>query len=91
MSYKYLNNDYKIDLFRAYFRVLNTNQGFYFNFENLKNKKNFINFLSLIFLSGYKYVWLALRFWIFALVGSLSIIYCTLVLKALPFNKIMLA
>jgi hypothetical protein len=56
MSYKYLNNDYKIDLFRAYFRVLNTNQGFYFNFENLKNKKNFINFLSLVFLSGYKYV-----------------------------------
>jgi hypothetical protein len=91
MSYKFTNKNYKTDLFRAYFRVLNTNQGFYLNFEHLKNKKNFLNFLSLIFFSGFKYIWLGIRFWVVALLGGVSIIYCTLVLKSLPFNKIMLA
>jgi hypothetical protein len=91
MSYNYLIKDEKTSLFRSYFRVLSTNQGFYFNFNILKNRKIFLAMLKNTFLSGLKYAWLGIRFWVFPLIISFSIIYTTLVLKALPFNKIMLA
>lgn len=77
------------NLFRSYFRVLSTKQGFYFNFLKLKNKNNFNKLLLNSFLSGFKYIWLGLRFWIFPLIVFFSIVYFTLVLRALPFNKIM--
>jgi hypothetical protein len=41
-----------VNLFRSYFRVLNTNTGFYFNFSSLKNQYNFIDTLKNIFLVG---------------------------------------
>lgn len=85
----YRLNYRKENIFRAYFRVLNTNQGFYFNFLNLFSQKNYFFFLKNSFLSGLKYIWLGLRFWLFPLILCFGIIYVSLVMKLLPFNKIM--
>ncbi len=38
-SLNYELKNYKISTYRSYFRVLNTKNGFYFNFKNLRNKK----------------------------------------------------
>ena len=86
---KYLIKKNKVNLFRSYFRVLSTKNGFYLNFIKLKNFKNFNYLLINTFLSGFKFIWLGFRFWVFPLIVFLSIIYFTLVLRALPFNKIM--
>lgn len=48
--------------FRSNFRVYSTKQGFYFNLLKLKNRKNFKIFLMNTFFSGFKYIWLGLRF-----------------------------
>ena len=90
-SYNYKVKNYKIGVYRSYFRALSTNQGFYFNFKNLNNNINIINMLKTSFLSGIKYFWLGLRFWILPLGVCFGIIYTSLVLKLLPFNKIMFA
>lgn len=89
MSYKYKIKNYKQGLFRSYFRVLSTKKGFYFNFNNLKDFNNLNIMLTHTFLSGFKYIWLGLRFWIFPLLVLFSIVYATLVLRAVPFNKVM--
>jgi hypothetical protein len=83
-NYKNYNN---INLFRAYFRVLQTNQGFYFSFYNLKKKDFFLTTLKSTFLSGLKYIWLGLRIWIISLTIGLSIVYYSMVIRCLPFNK----
>ena len=79
----------KTNIFRTYFRILSTKQGFYFNFLKFKKDNNFNNFLVSTFLSGFKFIWLGLRFWVFPLIVFFSIVYFTLVLRGLPFNKIM--
>lgn len=88
LSYKLKNNN--TGLFRSYFRVLSTKQGFYFNFKKLRNINNFQKMLKYTFLSGFKFIWLGLRFWVLPLIIFFLIIYVTLVLRALPFNKLML-
>ncbi len=82
--YKIYNN---VNLFRSYFRVLQTNQGFYFNFNNFKDQSNFLNSLKITLFSGLKYVWAGLRIWILSLIIGLSIIYYSMVIRCLPFNK----
>jgi hypothetical protein len=61
-SLKYNINDNKTNLFRSYFRVLNTKNGFYFNFKSLKDNKTFLDTLKNIFMSGFKSIGLGLRF-----------------------------
>jgi len=74
---------------RAYFRVLSTKQGFYFNFNKLSKNFN-LNFMLInTFLSGFKYIWLGVRFWLIPIIVLTSVAYFTLVLRALPFNKVM--
>ena len=80
---------YKTTLFRTYFRALSTKQGFYYNFKDLNNQNNLYKMIKNSFLAGIKYMWLGLRFWILPLAVCFGIIYCSLVLKLLPFNKIM--
>lgn len=91
MSLNYKVQTFKIKPYRSFFRVLNTNQGFYFNFLNLFNRRNFFFFLKNSFLAGLKSLWVAVRFWIFPLIACFGIVYTTLVLRLLPFNKIMFA
>lgn len=88
-SHDYKIKNYKTNVFRSYFRALNTNQGFYFNFKDLRKNSNLISMLKISFLSGIKHIWLGLRFWILPLILCFSIVYTSLVLKLLPFNKIM--
>lgn len=85
---KYLIKNNK-QVFRSYFRVLSSKKGFYHNFKNFKKNNNYNNFLLNTFISGFKYVWLGFRFWFFPLIIFFSVIYFTLVLRALPFNKVM--
>jgi hypothetical protein len=79
-----------INLFRSYFRILQSNYGFYFNFKNLYNNENFLNSLKISFLSGIKFIWIGLRFWILSLIIGFSIIYYSMVIRSLPFNKTVL-
>jgi hypothetical protein len=88
MSYNYTNKKYKTNIFRSYFRVLSTKNGFYFNFKNLNKNKNLFFMLKTSFLGGLKYFWLGVRFWVFPLILCLGVVYTSLVLKLLPFNKI---
>jgi hypothetical protein len=80
-------NKFKTNLFRSYFRVLNTKNGFYFNFGQLKNSYNFFDTFKNIFLVGLKSIWIGLRFWILSLVIGISLIYYSMVIRCLPFNK----
>lgn len=86
---KYLIKNEKTNIFRSYFRVLSNKQGFYYNFKSLKNFKVYQEFLSNTFLSGFKFIWLGIRFWIMPLIVFFLVVYTTLVLRALPFNKVM--
>jgi hypothetical protein len=61
-SFKYVLSNNKVNLFRSYFRALNTKNGFYFNFNSLKDNKTFLNTFKNIFMSGFKSIWLGLRF-----------------------------
>ena len=75
-------------LFRAYFRVENTDSGFYFNFKKFDNNSNFINYIKQYTNSFFYYMWLGIRFWIAPIIILLSVTYFSLVLKGLPFNKV---
>jgi len=87
---KYLIDNSKTNLFRSYFRVLSKKKGFYYNFLSLKNFQNFQMFLTNTFLSGLSFIWLGIRFWVLPLIVFFLVVYTTLVLRALPFNKVML-
>lgn len=88
-SKNYILKNYNTNLFRTYYRVLNTNQGFYFNFKNLLKKKNFLFLLKTSAFYGLKSIWISVRFWLFPLLICFGVIYTTLVMRLLPFNKIM--
>ena len=83
-SFKYnifqnFNNNDRID-----YRLKNTKQGFYLNFIN--TNKNL--FWKNIFLIGFKYIWKGLKFWLFSIIIFFIIFYSLIVIKLLPFNKI---
>jgi hypothetical protein len=88
LSFKYVLSDNNTNLFRSYFRALNTKSGFYFNFNSLKNNKTFLKTLKNIFMSGFKSIWLGLKFWLIPGVIGFVIIYYSMVLRCVPFNKI---
>ena len=88
LSFKYFLSDNNTNLFRSYFRVLNTKNGFYFNFNSLKDNKTFLNTFKNIFMSGFKSIWLGLRFWVIPLVVGFIFVYYSMVLRCVPFNKI---
>lgn len=90
MGKKYLLKNRETKTFRSYFRAFATKNGFYFNLKKLKNINNFQFFLTNTYFSGLKYIWLGVRFWIFPLIFFFLVVYVTIVLKALPFNKLML-
>lgn len=71
--------------FRIKQRINQVNWRFYNNL-NLSNKN--ISFLFSHYLSGLRYLWIGLRYWILSLVvGSLIFYYLTYI-RLLPFNKI---
>ena len=90
LGLKYLVKNDNVNIFRSYFRVLSSKKGFYHNFNSFKNFKNFQIVLTSTFLSGFKFIWLGIRFWVAPLTVFFLVVYTTLVLRALPFNKVML-
>jgi hypothetical protein len=74
-------------MFRSFFRVLQTNQGFYFNFKNFKDNNFFLSSLKNTIFSGLKYFWIGFRYWIISLSVAIGIIYYSMVIRCLPFNK----
>jgi len=86
-SKKYLHTN--VNLFRSFFRVQGSSYGFYYNFSKLLEKSNFLNFLKISFYSGWKYIYMGLRFWLLSLIVGFSIIYYSMVIRLLPFNKTM--
>lgn len=87
-SLKYLVSGNDTNVFRSYFRALNTKNGFYFTFNEFKNNSTFVNTLKHIFMSGLKSVWFGLRFWLIPLTVGFIIVYYSMVLRCVPFNKI---
>jgi hypothetical protein len=80
-------SDFNLILFRSYYRVLNTKNGFYTNYNQLKNSYNFFDTLKNILFVGLKSIWIGLRFWLLSLFVGLSLIYYSMVIRCLPFNK----
>jgi len=90
-SKNYKNNFDFNYLFRFYFRISRTNNGFYFNFKKFKKFNNFLNFLKNYNMSGYFYIFNSLKFWFLPLFLGIFLLYMTIVLKTIPFNKILFA
>ena len=91
MGKKYLLKNRETKTFRSYFRAFSTKQGFYLNLAKIKNINNFQQVLTNSYLAGLKFIWLGIRFWVFPILVFLLVVYTTLVLRALPFNKLMLS
>lgn len=75
----YLKSVYKN---RLDYRLDQTKWGFY-----LSSDKSFINSL----LSGLKYIWLGLRFWLIGLFIATVAVYYLMYIRLLPFNKVVLS
>ena len=58
------------------------------NFIYQLNNKNYNESLGLIF-SGFKSIWKGVRMWLFSIIIGFTIIYYCLVVKLLPFSKIL--
>lgn len=82
--------NYKNKIFRSYFRVLSNSYGFYFNFLTLNNKNKINNLIKNSIFSGFNLIWNSLRLW-FVFFLMLLIIYFSLIVRSLPFNKIVFA
>lgn len=73
--------------FRIKTRLKQVNWSFYNNLHNNSNL-NFFNYFFVHYMSGLRYVWYGLRYWLLGLVvGSVTFYYLTYV-RLLPFNKI---
>jgi len=67
-------------------RLKQTNNGFYLNF--IETNTTFLFYWKNIFLTGWSYIWKALRYWFFALIIGVFIFYYLCVIRLIPFNKI---
>lgn len=84
---KFSKYSYKNKMFRSYFRVLSSSNGFYFNFKDFNNKNNFLFFLKNSLFSGFKFLWNSIRLWV-VFILCVVVIYFILIVRSLPFNKI---
>lgn len=81
------NTNKFIDL-RIRYRLKQVKWNFYSDFFLNVEKKNFIYSLSNSYLSGLRYFWQGLRFWLLGLILGLVAIYYLMYIRLLPFNKI---
>lgn len=88
MSYRYKLSRNLTNTFRSYFRALNTKNGFYFNFKFFEKKSFFLETLKHSLFSGLKSIWFGFRFWLVPVVVAFMIIYYSMVIRCVPFNKI---
>jgi hypothetical protein len=67
-------------------RLKQTNNGFYLNY--IEKNTTFFFYWKNIFLTGWIYIWKALRYWFFAFIIGVFIFYYLCVIRLIPFNKI---
>jgi len=84
---KKYENSSNLNVFRSFFRVLSTKQGFYNNFSNFFNKPEFLHSLKSSVNYGLKNLWVALRLWLICLTITTAIVYYSMVVRCLPFSK----
>lgn len=65
-----------------------TNWTFYKNSKNSKNLSSFFYFNSFSFISGFKYLWSLIRFWILGIILFLFAFYYLTYIRLLPLNKL---
>jgi hypothetical protein len=71
-------------------RLKQVKWNFYTDALCLKNIKDILNVKSLLFFSGIKYIWKALRYWVFGLFLCFVASYYLMYIRLIPFNKIIL-
>ena len=88
LGYNYLLANKNSIGIRIKSRLKQVKWNFYSDVFNTKNSKNTIHVLTISFLSGIRYFWLAFRFWVLGLVLGLTAFYFLMYIRLLPFNKI---
>jgi hypothetical protein len=83
----YVNNFKLVDL-RVKFRLKQVKWNFYNDAFLFQNKKSFLFNLVNSYLSGFRYIWQAFRFWFLALILGLTAFYYLMYIRLLPFNKL---
>lgn len=72
--------------FRVKSRLKQVNWSFYNDLHNSNN--SFFNYYFIHYLSGLRYVWKGLKYWILGLVLGLTTFYYLTYIRLLPFNKV---
>lgn len=79
----------RTSLFRMYYRCDASNGGFYGFLKRVPSNDEFFTILKTTMFSGLKSFWIALRFWLPALAIACLLFYYAMVIRCVPFNKIM--
>lgn len=79
-----------VNLFRVTYRMFDAKVGFISVFlDSHTTYSNFFNTLKRGFLFGVRSFWKGVRFWFIALIIALCVFYYSMVIRCVPFNKIM--
>lgn len=84
ISNNFLNNKHSNINLRVKTRVSQVNWSFY---TNLFDKES-LKFYTIHFLSGLKFIWNGLKYWVLGLTLGLTIFYYLTYIRLLPFNKV---
>jgi len=84
-SFLRLNNIFNL---RIKVRLKQVNWSFYNNLHSLTNKNTFFNYYFVHYLSGLRFIWIGLKYWLIGLILGLSSFYYLTYIRLLPFNKI---
>lgn len=82
-----LSNKVRFDV-RITTRLKQVKWNFYNDVFYKNNTKNSLSTIVYSYLSGFRYLWLGLRFWFLGLVLGLTAFYYLMYIRLLPFNKI---
>jgi len=75
-------------LYKFFYRIVNSKAGFNSTFKDFPSREDFLKGLKTTSLIGLKSIWNGLKFWLVALIIALSLCYYSMVIRCVPFNKI---
>jgi hypothetical protein len=84
---KYLSFD-NLKNYRFYYRIIDSLTGFKSTFNTFISNTNSMESFKKIFLMGLISFWKSVRIWIACLIIALCILYYSMVIRCVPFNKI---
>jgi len=88
LGFPFSKNNMNSFNFRIKSRLKQVNWSFYNDLHEIKNSTNFFNYYFVHYLSGLRFIWNGLKYWILGLVLGLSSFYYLTYIRLLPFNKI---